>query len=69
MLRELENQGLWPIVAGDLGHLALGAMSHRPSPASPSRAAKAAPESIRGTHHQSIDPVRSTRATGLCRRS
>jgi hypothetical protein len=40
-----------------------GAISHRPFPALPSSAAKAAPESIRGAHHQSMDPVRSTRAT------
>jgi hypothetical protein len=43
----------------------LGAINHRPLSFVPSRAAKAAPESIRGAHHQSIEPCRSTSPTVL----
>ena len=68
MLRELENQGLWFIVAGDLESPRPSDDQPPPSPDVTERAAKAAPESIRGAHHQSMDPVRSTRATVLCRR-
>ncbi len=42
-----------------------GAMSQRPCSAVPSSAAKQAPESMRGAHHQSIEPLRSTSATVL----
>ncbi len=39
-----------------------GATFHRPFSGVPSRAAKHAPESNRGTHSQSIDPSRPTSA-------
>jgi hypothetical protein len=38
-------------------------MHHRPCSGSPTSAANTAPESMRGTHHQSIDPSRATAAT------
>ena len=41
----------------------LGAIFQRPCSGSPSNAANTAPESIRGTHHQSIEPLRATVAT------
>jgi hypothetical protein len=39
-----------------------GAISHRPCSPVPSKAAKIASESNRGTHNQSIDPSRPTNA-------
>ncbi len=41
---------------------ATGAISQRPCPASPSKAAKHAPESKRGMHSQSMEPSRPTSA-------
>jgi hypothetical protein len=43
----------------------VGAIHQRPLPLEPSRAANAPPDSSRGTHHQSIEPHRSTSATVL----
>jgi hypothetical protein len=39
-----------------------GAISHRPFPSVPSKAAKQASESKAGQHSQSIDPLRPTSA-------
>ena len=43
----------------------LGAIVQRPCSGSPSSAANTAPESMRGTHHQSMEPLRATAATVL----
>ena len=60
--RGLEHERVVAVPALDARMPPAGASSHRPWSGVPSRAAKTAPESNRGTHNQSIEPSLPTSA-------